>query len=411
MQLLKHLLMDLEYYGALNSVDEYLAETDTDGGMVVQTLVFDTTTFPDKDAVRDWVESHYFEVYKEIEDLGDSFKVQQLDESEFVDNTFKTIEIRSGVEAIVGVLKQATVGGLFAFSLRNEKSIKLNSDLPHVIEIAKVVKGYHPSYGIVEITTDMLKSFVKNFDAGAYGVDLSIDYDHETREAAGWVRGLFLDYDEQVLLAEVKWTPKGVLSLSDREFRYFSPEFTENYVHPHTGVEHGPTLLGGALVNRPFLKMDAIIGLKDKNIKQENNVDTIKMSEHTSIVEKKDAELIKLQLTAEKSKNVISGMKDENKKLSDELETFKSEKQEAERVAKLDKLFSENKVNKAQYAALKEDADKDIFDVLALSEKMNTTPDGGSKGNPNDTISLSDDEREMCIKMDLTPEEFVKFNK
>lgn len=410
MRQIKNLLIDLEYYGALNTVDEYLQDNDIASDLVIESLVFDKEIFPDKENVREWLVANYFEVYEEIAEVETQFTVAQLDITEFMADSLTSIEVRSGVTALIGNLKLFS-NDVCCFSLRNEKSIKLNADLPHVIEIAKVVQGYHPAYGNVEITVDMLKSFIKNFNDEVYGIDLSIDYDHEVKEAAGWYKSLFLSFDEQTLYAAVKWTPKGALSLGDREFRYFSPEFTSNYIHPHSGVEHGPTLLGGALVNRPFLKMDAIVSLKDKQIKKEDTMDTIKLSEHNTAIEKKDLEIKKLQLSTETAKNVIEKMKEENKQLSEKISKIEEDKKEADRVADLDKMFSEKEINKAQYDLMLGNANASVKEVIALSDKMNVAPKGGNKPNPNDTISLSDDERAVCKAMNITPEEYVKYNK
>ena len=219
--------------------------------------------------------------------------------------------------------------------------------------------------------------------------------------------------DKQTLLGEVRWTPKGAQKLNDRIFRYFSPEFTLNYVHPHTGVAHGPTLLGGGLVNRPFLKMDSIVSFKITNKNSEViKMETISLKDHDAKVSTLTTEIADFKLNAEKVKNVITGQKadieskdGEIKTLSDKVAELEKKEKDAKLEAKHDKLFSDKKICKAQLDALK--AGKDPYEVLSLAENMNVNPrgkDGGS--NP---IVLSEEERSAAKAFGLTDEDMAKY--
>ena len=401
--------MDKKYYESVDEVDQLLQENDVDQNSVIQHLIFDKTIFPSEDDARLWAREHGF-VVEEVIEKENSWHITQLDPSEFVEETFRTIKVTTGVQAVVGVLKMDAVeGGLndIYFSLRNDKSIKLNDNLPHIIELAKVVQGVHAAYGKVEINTNMLESFARNFNESVVGVDLMIDYDHEQRGAAGWVKSVFVSNDGTTLFGEVKWTPKGAKTLSDREFRYFSPEFTENYVHPHTGVSHGPTLLGGGLVNRPFLKMDAIVTFKENNnLNNEVKMETIALTEHKAIKSDLEKTISDFKLSEVTAKNMIEGQKTEITKLSDELKDIKEATAKAEKTAKHNKLFSENKINKAQLDALNEG--KDMLDVLSLSEGMNTTPKG--KDGSDTVIELSENDEKACKALGISKEDYVKYN-
>ena len=389
----------------MEEVEELLQENELQNtDAVIQSLVFEKEVFQETSEAIEWASTHGFMI-DTVEETENNIIITQLDPSE-LSPELKTIEIRRGVTAVVGVLRPIVQDTPFLLSLRNE-GIKLSEDMPQIIELAKVVDGIHQSFGQVQITQDTLISFVENFKKDAYGVELSIDYDHETREAAGWVRDVFLSNDGVTLLGEIKWTPKGALSLKDKEFRYFSPEFSLNYVHPHTGIEHGPTLLGGALVNRPFLKMNAIVGLKEKQ-NQEIEMDTIKLSDHNAKVEELTKQIETLKLGEESTKTLVDNMKAENVKLSEELNAMKEAKVKEERDAKHNKLFTENKINKAQLEALNEG--KELYEVLELGEMMNTNPKGTDKSN-DDVIVLTEAEKEVCQKLNLTEEEFVKYNR
>lgn len=405
MSFLKSVLLDQALFETEAELQEFLQENEIEDSTVVHTLILDKEVFKTTAEAIEWVRTHCFSTEK-IDETDDSFRILQIDPSAFVQDSFKTIEIRRGVSAVVGKLREVE-SEQFMLSLRNEEGVKLNENLPSVIEIAKVVDGVHPAFGRVTITPETLNSFIANFKEKVTGVDLSIDYDHETREAAGWVRDLFLDIDGVTLLAEVRWTPKGALSLSDREFRYFSPEFSLNYVHPHTGKEHGPTLLGGALVNRPFLKMEPIVSLKDKSKKGDEKMETISLADHNAKVTGFEKQISDLKLSEEKAKGVIGSLKEENTKLSEENKTLKADAEKRDRDEKLNKLFSEGKINTAQLEALREG--KDQFAVLELGEKLNTKATG-SDGSNDDAVVLSAEEKGLAQKMGLTDEEWSKYS-
>lgn len=402
--------MDKKFYESIDEVEQLLKDNEINENAIVQALVFSNDIFPSEDDARLYAREHGFNV--EEVTAGDNVRViTQLDASEFTADSFTTLKIATGLEAIVAVLKQDAIegGNDVYFSLRNEenKSIKLTENLPHIIELARVVSGYHASYGKVELTKDMLKSFEHNFNEGVVGVDLMIDYDHEQRGAAGWVKSVFTSYDGSVLFGAVNWTPKGALALSDREFRYFSPEFTSNYVHPHTGVAHGHTLLGGGLVNRPFLKMDAIVACSEKNNLNDEVIMTIELKEHNAIKLGLETELSESKALAETAKVTIAGQKEELVKLSEENETLKNEKLETEKKAKHEKLFSENKISAAQLTALNEG--KDLYEVLSLGEHMNVEPKGET-GSEEITIELSDADAAACKALGINKEDYAKYN-
>lgn len=409
MDLIKNVLLDKEFYKAIDEVEQALQDNEIDFNSVIQSLILDKATFPTEEDARLYVREHGFRV-EDVNETETSFIINQLDSSEFIAETLKTIDVANGVIAVVGVLKTDAIEGASSdvfLSLRNDESINLNDKLPHVIELAKVVNGTHVNYGKVEITKTMLESFMRNFNEGVVGVDLMIDYDHEQRGAAGWVKSVFLSLDETTMYGEVKWTPKGAQCLSDREFRYFSPEFSLNYVHPHTGVSHGPTLLGGGLVNRPFLKMDAIVAFNNKPKKEEVKMDTIALNEHNAIKADLEKKVAEFSLSEEKAKKVIEGQGDEIKKLSEKVDELVAEKKETELKAKNEKLFNEGKISKAQLDALNEG--KDLYEILSLTEKLNTEPKG-KVDTAEPTVQLSEADKAACKALNISEEDYIKYN-
>jgi hypothetical protein len=122
----------------------------------------------------------------------------------------------------------------------------------------------HPVYGKIKMTQERVARFVKNFNDNVRQTELDVDYDHKDYggKAAGWIRAL-QDRQEQGLWMQVEWTPSAYQSLQDREYRYFSPEFTDTWKRPSDGQVFKDVLFGGAITNRPFLKGIMPINLSD----------------------------------------------------------------------------------------------------------------------------------------------------
>ena len=402
MSLLKQLLLDKKIFDAMEEIDEFVENAGIEPGSVPQRFEFSKKVFDSVEQVDDYLLAHLFTSFK-ITDDDKKYLVELFDEAGFVESTMKSVVIRDGITIVVGILRPMTSDNPLLFE--DEKgNIKFSADLPFIIELATTVEGFHAAFGKVELTKSHLKSFKDNFEKQVFGVDVAIDFDHETREAAGWVKEVFLSDNEETLFGVVRWTPKGALALGDREFRYFSPEFSLNWIHPHTGAEHGPTLVGGALVNRPFLKMDAIVGLTEKGAKE---MDQISLSDHNAKVAGFEKQISDLKLSENTLKTTTSGLKADNVKLSDELGKLKADIEKTATEMKHKALFDSGKINAAQLTALNDG--KDMIDVLALAEKMQITSTGD--GGETIQVQLSDQELKLCKQLDLSHEDFIKYNK
>jgi len=116
-----------------------------------------------------------------------------------------------------------------------------------------VGKFEHPVYGPMDFTADRIQRFADSVKQKVRGIDLDIDYDHkdQTGKAAGWVRDA--DVRTDGLYLQIDWTSPAAEALRNREYRYFSPEFDDEWTDG-AGVKHTDVLFGGALTNRPFLK-------------------------------------------------------------------------------------------------------------------------------------------------------------
>jgi phage I-like protein len=130
--------------------------------------------------------------------------------------------------------------------------------VPEEIHVVPTGTWNHPMYGEMEITPADIAEFVQNFSRGVR-LDIPIPAGHDNGmsggelPAIGWFTEL-IDRGAAGLYASTKWTAEGKQLLTDGSFKYFSPEFYEQYSDPETGVKYGHVLVGGALTNKPYFK-------------------------------------------------------------------------------------------------------------------------------------------------------------
>ena len=133
-------------------------------------------------------------------------------------------------------------------------TFKLDDKQQSWIQIMPMGKYEHPLFGELDFNPESLKRFADNFHAKVRDTDLDVDYDHKEfgGKAAGWY--VNVEVREDGLWALIEWTDEAARALKNREYRYFSPEFTEVWTHPKSGHTFNDVLFGGAITNRPFLK-------------------------------------------------------------------------------------------------------------------------------------------------------------
>lgn len=132
------------------------------------------------------------------------------------------------------------------------------------IQAMPLGKYQHPQYGEIDITPERVSQFADNVNKGARGQQLDIDYDHKEHngKAAGWVQRAEARPDGLWLLVE--WVQEAYALIKEKAYKYFSPEFVDEWKHPATGIEFSDVLLGGGITNRPFLKGILPLNLSEK---------------------------------------------------------------------------------------------------------------------------------------------------
>lgn len=132
-------------------------------------------------------------------------------------------------------------------------SIQLDEgDRTSWIQLFPIGHWSHPTYGDIDITPDRVKRFADNVNNNVRGQQLNIDYDHEGTVAAGWFTKAEARADG--VWGQVEWTPKAMQHLKDGEYKYFSPDFMDEWEQTTTGQKFEDVLFGGGLTNRPHLK-------------------------------------------------------------------------------------------------------------------------------------------------------------
>lgn len=293
-------------------------------------------------------------------------------------------------------------------SLYSTIKLQENKLVPNEVQVLRVGKFNHPKYGAFEITTKTLADMKANFDANVRGVDLAFDYFHDSdKEASAWVQRLELREGNTELWAVVDWTPKAQQKLSERELRYFSPDFAFSWVDPEKGTEFENVLFGGGLTNRPFVKeMKAIVADETKGDKmtelekaqaqiKELEKKNLKLSEDMKAVEQKMADMPQPDKVAELEAK-IAALQAELAKAKGEQENMMAEKKKLEEAAKLAEkekefniLLTEGKAVAAQKDAFLKG---DMNEFIKLAQPVNLKASGSS-------TSTSDDDTKAILKL------------
>lgn len=259
------------------------------------------------------------------------------------------------------------------------------------IQVLRVGTFFHEGQ-IVDVTKAHLKSMIKNFSEEVRGIDLMLDYSHESeKEAAAWFEDLYLSDDGKELWAKVDWTEDGADSVRKKKYRYISADFNFAYKDNETLKDHGPTLLGAGLTNRPVIKKmnPTILSENNYNLKKDNEMamtpeETKKMED----LEKSNKELAsKLAEKDDNAKDKEFAEKEADlKKREDAIklseEKAEQDKKDAEKKTEFDTMLSEGKAVEAQREAfIKGDMTEFIKNAVKagsvnLSEK-------GNNGNGN----------------------------
>jgi Mu-like prophage I protein len=113
-----------------------------------------------------------------------------------------------------------------------------------------------PNYGDIVVTHEKLNDFVKNFKDNVRGIEIVTDYEHgkdtaKGSRASGTVVDMVVDGDK--LKYQVAFTDQAKQEIKNGEWKYFSADWLDKYVH-EDGSEYSNVILGGGLTNKPVAK-------------------------------------------------------------------------------------------------------------------------------------------------------------
>lgn len=118
-------------------------------------------------------------------------------------------------------------------------------------------KDYHTKgYGVVNVTPTKLSNLAASIKNNVRGIDVSTDYEHGLDKAKGSkASGTIKDakVDGNKLLLNVAFTDTAKAEIKAGEWKYFSSDWVDEYLHDD-GTKHQDVLLGGGLTNRPVAK-------------------------------------------------------------------------------------------------------------------------------------------------------------
>jgi len=331
-----------------------------------------------------------------VDESDSSFRFRQRNPWDFIEGSFKSFKIpEQGVTIVHGKLKEEKMSDFRSIPiLLSEESI------PQKIQLLRSGNFSHEGREILVSNGD-LETMVKNFSEKVRGIDLMIDFSHNSEgEAAGWIKNLILSEDKNQLWAEVEWTPSGIKSLENKSFKYISADFSFNYKDNENLNTYGPTLFGAGLTNRPVVKSMEPIILSEKNINQLSEV--VKMANGDYENEKKLDETSDLEAEIKSLKDALLKKDEELIALRSQLEESRLEKEEklaeiqkekelAEKNKSFDEKLSEGLVVEAQRTPYLEG---DMEKFLSLQHEIKLSESGNS-ANPEVKMSKENFEEEI----------------
>lgn len=275
---------------------------------------------------------------------------------------------------------------IFPINLTPQFAETASDKAPKEIHVLPVGKWNHPAYGPIVITREDIADFKHNFDEGLRkGIPITEGHEvMDEKPAVGWFTEL-IDRGANGLFAIIEWTEKGKTLLSDKAYKFFSPEFYSEYEDPETREIHENVLVGGALTNKPYFKeLDAIV-LSEQSINNQFNEKPMlkleevlaKKVEELSDEEKTFLQENKSELNDEQKETFKSVLEDE-KTETDEEKTAREEKEKGDENEK-------NGLNRDGSA-------KELTD----DEKAQNVKDGKNEDGTEKT-ELTDDEKQANV--------------
>lgn len=270
--------------------------------------------------------------------------------------------------------------GVFPFEFDDTTAA---AEIPSWIHLIPIGEWDHNAYGPIIITASGIAQFKKNFDAQIRkGVFITAGHEGFAElPAQGWITKV--EARDTGLWGMIDWTQLGKETLSDKQYKFFSPEFYLEYADPETHEVYQNVLTGGALTKSPYFKELEAVVFSDKNISTQIKDNTMDIK---TILKKKFAER-----TAEEVKFLA-----DNKAKFDDADTAQVSQEETDAAA-----AKEKETGDANEAAGK---NRDGSEKVQASTKVLVAKDG--------KIEMSEAEyKALTGKADQGAAAFAELNK
>ncbi len=217
---------------------------------------------------------------------------------------------------------------------------------------------YDSRYGWINITRDMAEKMAENFKNKIPHYVPHINLRHN-KERYGDITGLEVKSDG--LYADIEYTPEGLKLVREEKYRYFSPEYLDDYVDKRTGKSCGPAIVGLALTNQPAQPdTDETFRFEEHEIKTL----TIKLEEEEDEMPDGNDKVIKLY------EEELANVKNEKKKLEEKLgESEKKANELEKKLGESEKSVKELTEKISQYDTANKKIKIDSWKKKMLGEK------------------------------------------
>lgn len=157
------------------------------------------------------------------------------------------------------------------FGFAEKKTMSDKVEIPDMIHLIPMGQWEHAAYGPILINNQDIREFMQNFNAKIRnGVYITAGHEgFEELPAQGWITDV--EMRDNGLWGKVEWNELGKATLSDKQYKFISPEFYRDYEDPQTHQIYRNVLIGAALTKSPYFKELEAVVFSDKNIKKQFN--------------------------------------------------------------------------------------------------------------------------------------------
>lgn len=212
-----------------------------------------------------------------------------------------------------------------------------DEDTRFIYNLLPVGEFYDKRYGRVSITPEKVQQMAENFGKRpAYEVPVKLGHSDGAKSPGKVIGVEAKDNGLEITMSVDSETAKAI---NDKQYRYMSAEFDEDYHDKKTGERVGAVLLGAALVNQPAHPYVAPLVLADDIEGNDNSMSELEdlrlqLSDMKAQKAQAEAELKaereKHSKEAEESAKKLADIEAENKKLLAERDKMEAARNEAE---------------------------------------------------------------------------------